>query len=182
MSIEFDAFQAVPLPCGGALSGISVQVDKTDVVDTHERRLHMHLATKTRVVIYVHAGVVIWRGGAVVMPGRSYAGKSTLVHALVQAGAGYFSDEYAIIDQSGLVHPFPRPISLRDGKETRRINAASLGYLPPASALPVRAVLIGRYLSGSQWSPVSATSGEAVLDFSPTRSRPNPSHSSPLSA
>jgi hypothetical protein len=28
MSIEFDAFQAVPLPCGGALSGISVQVDE----------------------------------------------------------------------------------------------------------------------------------------------------------
>ena len=35
--------------------------------------------------LFVHAGVVGWEGGAIVMPGASFAGKTTLVQAWLEA-------------------------------------------------------------------------------------------------
>ena len=37
--------------------------------------------------LFVHAGVVGWNGRAIVMPGASFAGKTTLVQAWLEAGA-----------------------------------------------------------------------------------------------
>ena len=33
---------------------------------------------------------------------------------MVRAGATYYSDEYAVIDDTGLVHPFARPLGIRE--------------------------------------------------------------------
>src|SRR6266581_3138481 len=65
--------------------------------------------------VFVHAGVVSWRGRAILVPGRTFTGKTTLVAELIRAGASYYSDEYAAIDEQGRVHPFPKPLSVRDG-------------------------------------------------------------------
>src|SRR3954454_11600786 len=61
--------------------------------------------------VFIHAGVVIWNGEAIIIPGRSFAGKSRLVWAMLQAGATYYSDEFAVLDSDGLVHAFPVPIT-----------------------------------------------------------------------
>jgi hypothetical protein len=66
-------------------------------------------------VAMVHGGVVAHEGRAILLPGPTHAGKSTLVAELVRQGAPYFSDEYALIDADGRVHPYPRPLLLRDG-------------------------------------------------------------------
>jgi hypothetical protein len=66
-------------------------------------------------VAVVHSGVVAHDGRAILLPGPTHAGKSTLVAELVRLGAPYFSDEYALIDADGRVHPYPRPMLLRDG-------------------------------------------------------------------
>ena len=66
-------------------------------------------------VAVVHGGVVAHEGRAILLPGPTHAGKSTLVAELVRQGAPYFSDEYALIDADGRVHPYPRPLLLRDG-------------------------------------------------------------------
>src|SRR5581483_1001800 len=58
-----------------------------------ESQAHQQLATLTEKAVFVHAGVVAWRGRALVIPGPSNSGKSTLVAALVAAGAAYYSDE-----------------------------------------------------------------------------------------
>ena len=55
-----------------------------------------------------HAGVVGWRGRAIVIPGRSHAGKSTLVAELVRRGAVYYCDEFAVLHETGRVHPYRR--------------------------------------------------------------------------
>ena len=55
--------------------------------------------------VAVHAGVVAFAGRAVVIPGPSHSGKSTLVQALVEAGATYLSDEFALLDEAGRVWP-----------------------------------------------------------------------------
>jgi hypothetical protein len=70
-----------------------------------ESDLQLHVAEMARRRVFVHAGVVGWGGQAIVIPGRSYTGKSTLVAALVRAGATYYSDEYAVLDAQGLVTP-----------------------------------------------------------------------------
>ena len=45
--------------------------------------------------------IVTWgRGRAIVIPGRTFSGKSTLVAELVRAGATYYSDEYAVEDET----------------------------------------------------------------------------------
>jgi hypothetical protein len=67
----------------------------------------------------VHAGVVASRhGDGVLILGDPGSGKTTLVAALVQDGFGYLSDEAGVIDpESGLVHPFPRPLRFKEGTE-----------------------------------------------------------------
>ena len=73
--------------------------------------------------LFVHAGVVGWEGRAIVMPGASFAGKTTLVQAWLEAGATYYSDEFAVLDRAGRVHPFARPLTIRDGNDRRRLAA-----------------------------------------------------------
>src|SRR4029453_11068539 len=62
-------------------------------MDLLRSRLEFRVATNSLALIFVHAGVVEWRGRAIVLPGRSRSGKTTLVTALLRAGARYYSDE-----------------------------------------------------------------------------------------
>ena len=74
------------------------------------------VAQRSQQMLFMHAGVVAWRGMAIVFPGRSYTGKSTLVAELVLRGAMYYSDEFAVLDDTGKVHPYRRTPVLRDEK------------------------------------------------------------------
>ena len=63
-----------------------------------------------------HAGAVGLPWGAVILPGVSNSGKSTLVAGLVDAGAVYLSDEVALVDPGpGTIVPYPKSISLDPG-------------------------------------------------------------------
>jgi hypothetical protein len=70
--------------------------------------LELWVAEHARDLIFVHAGVVVVDGRAMLLPGPSRAGKSTLAAALVRSGAEYFSDEFAPLDRHGHVHPYAR--------------------------------------------------------------------------
>src|SRR5262249_11169057 len=80
------------------------------VLDT---QLQLHLGVSAPDPVFVHAGVVAHQGSAIVLPGASFAGKTTLVATLVDAGATYYSDEFAVIDERGLVHPYAKALSIR---------------------------------------------------------------------
>src|SRR5262249_47349881 len=73
----------------------------------------LHVAEMAPDRVFVHAGVVGYQGRAILLPGRSFSGKTTLVVELVRAGAEYYSDEYAVLDTSGGVHPYSGPLSIR---------------------------------------------------------------------
>lgn len=115
--------------------------------------------------LFVHAGVVGWHGGAIVIPGRSMTGKTSLVLALVTAGATYYSDEYAVFDRQGQIHPFPRPMHLRAGqhRECQKITAESLGSRVGTAALPVALIVATQYDPQARWSPRLLGPGQAVL-------------------
>ncbi len=140
------------------------RVARSSLVDTLERRLQLYLGNTTRQAVFVHAGVVGWKGGALVLPGQSFAGKSTLTLALVEAGATYYSDEYAIIDAQGAIHPFPRRLALRRPEQgTERIDLADRGWPVGREPLPLRAVLCGRYQADCTWKPLPISRGTGLL-------------------
>lgn len=137
------------------------------VLKTLESEVQMLVAEFARRRTFVHAGVVGWKNQAVVIPGLSFSGKTTLVTKLVQAGATYYSDEYAVVDKHGLVHPFPRPLGIRrsDEYETTRVDVATLGGTPGSKPLPIRLVISTRYRAGARWRPRQLTRGRGFLEM-----------------
>ena len=127
--------------------------------------LELWIAERARDRVFVHAGCVTVDGGAIVIPGRSMSGKSSLTAALVRAGAAYFSDEYAVLDRHGLVRPYPRPLSLRpaDGIPARPVTAEEMGGKPGRGSARIRLVAFLRYDVAAGWRPESLTRAQTVL-------------------
>ena len=64
----------------------------------------------------IHAGAIVTNVGAVLLPGASGAGKTSLVAALARAGHAYATDETAIIDvETGRLRPYPRALRFKPG-------------------------------------------------------------------
>ena len=139
--------------------------DLDHVLDQIESRIRLHVATASSNRLFVHAGVVGWHGRAIVIPGESRSGKSELVMALTRAGASYYSDEYAVFDAQGLVHPYARPLALRnaDGESKRRIAIGAMTSAVGTDALPVGAVVVTRFSPQATWRPRPLSGGEALL-------------------
>lgn len=76
--------------------------------------LVLHVLHNAPEVLFLHAGAVGFGGRAIVLPGPPGTGKSTLVAALIRAGAEYYSDDYVPLDTEGRAHPYPMPVRLRD--------------------------------------------------------------------
>jgi hypothetical protein len=140
-------------------------LDLDDIFDGFEHYLHLHVAELARHRLFVHAGVVGWRGRAILIPGRSHTGKSSLVAALLQSGATYYSDEYAVLDAQGRVHPYPRPLSLRNGDvgKPTRYDIAQLGGRVGVKPLPVGLVVATTYKPGAEWRPRRLSAGRGIL-------------------
>lgn len=126
-------------------------------------RLRLFVAEWARRRVFVHAGVVGWRGRAVVVPGRSLAGKTTLVAELVRAGATYYSDEFAVLDGRGRVHPYAKPLAVREGGRQTNRGAEAFGGRAGARPLPVGLVVVSRYVEGARWRPRAMSAGRGVL-------------------
>jgi hypothetical protein len=127
--------------------------------------LQAYLARHARARVFVHAGVVGVHGRAVIIPGRSFSGKSTLVAALVAAGAVYASDEMAVLDRRGRVHPYARPLALRSGGTVRRVGSAWLPGGVATAPAPVGLVLVPRYRPGARWAPQELSPAQAMLEL-----------------
>lgn len=139
--------------------------DLASLLQLFESDLQMYVAEAAPRRVFVHAGVVGWRGRAIMIPGRSFSGKSTLVAELVRAGASYYSDEYAVLDSSGRVHAYPRKLALREvGSEyPQRLTVESLGGLCGVRPLPVGLVVVTKYKEGARWRPRVLSSGLGAL-------------------
>lgn len=117
--------------------------------------------------VFVHAGVVGWNGRAIVIPGSSHSGKTSLVRALLEAGATFYSDEFAVLDERGRVSPYLRALRVRDtGNDLgRRVPAQDLGAPLGQTPLPVGLVVSTRYQEGGVWRPRRLSPGESLLEL-----------------
>lgn len=158
----------------GAFFDVEVEGDETtaacniDVaVGVLDARLRAHIALNAPDRIFVHAGVVAHRGLAIVVPGPSFSGKTTLVAELVRAGAAYYSDEYAVLDDEGLVHPYARLLSVRSQDLATQSEHHVSTFGGAAGERPVRIglVVVAPFAPGASWQPRTLTRGEGVLSL-----------------
>ena len=124
----------------------------------------------------IHSGAVTLDGRAMVLAGRSHAGKSTLTAWLTTRGWGFLTDEVATLDLSGgrpVVEPFWRPVGVRrrgplenvipedDTDDPALVPASTLGSL--ASAAPLAVVVLPVYSPGHSHDLEPLTPAETLM-------------------
>jgi hypothetical protein len=93
--------------------------------------------------VHLHGAALTCQGRALVLAGRSHAGKSTLAGWLTHRGWGFLTDEAALVEPESLaVLPFWRPIGVRPGgpldavlHDRNIVPGNDLEWLVPASAI-----------------------------------------------
>jgi hypothetical protein len=156
-------------------------LDPELVLEAFESDVQIYVGILARRRIFVHAGVVEWHGQAIVIPGRSMSGKTTLTAELVRAGATYYSDEYAVLDKRGRVHAYPRKLGMRTpgASEQTKFRAEDLGGKVGVKPLQVGMIVVSQYEAGARWRPrrLSAARGalELLANTVPVRTRPEAS-------
>jgi hypothetical protein len=151
--------------CGG--EKLSESRDLTLLLDGLESDIQLFVAEYAPRRVFIHAGVVAWQGKAIIIPGRSYSGKTTLTREFVRAGAAYYSDEYAVLDSNGLVHPYPRPLGIRETAafvQTKH-TIESLGGKAGKKPLPVGIVIVSKFKQGAKWRPQRLSAGQGTLEL-----------------
>jgi len=137
-------------------------LDQTRACEVFESTVQVEVAAASTEWIFIRAGVVVHDGGAIVILAPPMRGTSTLVDALVRAGATYYSDEYAVIDRDGHVHPYCVPLSMRtaDGGK-RRVSLGDRTMARPA--VPIRTIVATRHEPGAVWRARRGTPAESAM-------------------
>jgi hypothetical protein len=128
-----------------------------------DSQIRMFIAERARDWIFVHAGTVARAGRALLLPGKSFSGKTTLVKALVEVGGTYYSDEYAVLDAEGNVHPYPRRLSIRHDGGTDERSVSQLGGVAGDERASVATVILTRYRPGAAWEPKTISRAQGAL-------------------
>jgi hypothetical protein len=146
--------------------GVETETGDLDLaVGLMRMQLRRFVGYHAKDLVFVHAGVVAHAGRAIVIPGHSFSGKSTLVAALVRAGADYYSDEYAVIGEDGLVRPYHEPLALRGavGMNRETLTAEELGGEAGERPAPIGLVAVATYVPGATWAPREISPAQGVL-------------------
>lgn len=153
--------------------------DADELFERFESDLRLAVAEGARRRVFVHAGVVGWKGRAILVPGRSFTGKTTLTAELVRAGATYYSDEFAVLDSEGRVHPYAKPLSVRERGTHRQksVRVEEFGGSEASKPLPVGLVVVSEFRETARaWRPRELTLGQGSLallsNTVPARRRP----------
>lgn len=114
----------------------------------------------------VHAGAVVWGGKAIIMPGSTHSGKSSLVAELLRNGAAYLSDEFALIDAVGMVHAYPRPILTRNGDGFQSaLLPAECGAQIAETPVPTGWILTLAYHAEASWAVEEVSQSVALISL-----------------
>src|SRR5690242_2288481 len=141
--------------------------------------VNLYIAENVPQRVFVHAGAVGWNGRAIVIPGASFSGKTTLVQEFLRAGATYYSDEFAVLDRQGRVHAYGGALSVRNahsGKQEIR-RTEEFGGTMGKNPLPVGCVIATHYRPGAEWNPKAISKGLGVMALlgNTVAARKNPS-------
>jgi hypothetical protein len=87
------------------------------LLDLLDRLVHALLARLlARGIVVFHAAALTYRGGALIVAGRSGQGKTTLALGLLRRGLGLLSDEFAVVEPTTRqILPYRRGLHVRPG-------------------------------------------------------------------
>jgi hypothetical protein len=151
----------------GDIQNLARTRHEEELLDAFESNLNNYIGQAARTRFFVHAGVVGWKGRAIVIPGLSQCGKTSLVKEFLRHGASYYSDEFAVFHEHGKVSPFAKALGVREGTSRKQIRvlpgqfSSSIGVEP----LPVGLLLFTRYRESARWKPKAMTVGGAMLEL-----------------
>ncbi|MEO8434434.1 MAG: hypothetical protein ABI596_06025 [Pyrinomonadaceae bacterium] len=138
--------------------------DLAEALEALEQGMDFYVSSQARRRVFVRAGVVAFGRKAILIPGQRNSGKTTLVAELVRQGATYYSDEHAVLDAQGRVHPYARPLSVYSPMGVRgRMAITDLGGVAGVKPLPVGLVVESEYRAGRKWRAQELSPGNGVL-------------------
>lgn len=115
---------------------------------------------------YLHAGGVAWNDFGILLPGTSFAGKTTLTRELIKAGADYLSDDCVVLDNQGYLLPFPRDLAIRtDSGERIFRNAEYFGSKTAEKKVRLELILFTEFEKNAEWKPTPVSRGRGVLEL-----------------
>lgn len=141
-----------------------------NLLDYFAGRIRLKIAEFAVGKVFLHAGVVGWKGKALIFPGNSFSGKTTIVKELIKKGAVYFSDEYAILDEHGMNFPFPKNLSIRgiiDKYKQLEVDPKEFNAQIAEAAIPVGTIFLTEFEKEAEWNPVVLSQGTGVLEILP---------------
>ncbi len=131
-----------------------------------EMGMNLQMALGQRRYLLLHASVVERDGRALVMTGISGAGKSTLAALLGARGWRLMGDEFALLDpETGLIHAFPRLISLKNEAIGVAERAVAGGRFGPLLAGTPKGDIRHLVPNGAAIAAMDASAMPAVLLF-----------------
>lgn len=145
-------------------SQVSASGELMSLVPDFIQRIDETIVGSLNTLRAVHAGAVRLGDRVLLLPGSSHWGKSRMVAELLRRGANYFSDEYALIDDEGRVHAYPRPLLLRNGSPNRIPVLVQEHRIQEASAAaPVGWIMELQYQADCAWHVSTVGQGEGLL-------------------
>lgn len=149
---------------------LSLSADKVHTYKFLQSEIKITIAEYAVSKVFLHAGAVSINRKGIIFPARSFQGKSTLTAELVKAGAVYYSDDFAVLDENARLNSFPKPLSMRgiinDFDQTDfpvEHFGGRIGHEP----VEVKLVVITEYEKGFGWSPETLSPGNAIMDMLP---------------
>jgi hypothetical protein len=162
-TVRQDVRDGVPARPIDVASWIATDVDLSLALGLLESHIHDTVAFRAPGRTFLRAGAVAHQGRMIVLPGPGLSGKSRLVAALVRAGATYYSDQFAVLDQRGLVHPYAAPLRVPGSASDRLSQDDDQAIVAGERPLPAGAIVLTSYLPGAEWRPRTPSQGEATL-------------------
>ena len=147
---------------------VITRIKREDALESLGSAIRLTVAEFAVGRVFLHAGVVSWKNKAIVIPGRSFSGKTSLTAALVKRGAIYYSDEYAVLDEQGFVHPFPKTLSIRgviDDYRQVEYSVEELGGIAGTEKTRISMVLITDYIFNAKWKPKILSSAKGIMEI-----------------
>jgi hypothetical protein len=147
---------------------VLTRIPRAALIDRLGSQMRLTVAEFAIDRVFVHAGVVGWKGSAIIIPGPSFSGKTSLVAALVRHGAEYYSDEYAVFDKDGMVEPFPKKLSIR-GEIDKYVQVdhsiEELGGKEGMKSIKPALVLFAKYKPGAKWNPEILSTARGITEL-----------------
>jgi len=199
--VDLDA-EVSELPSGWSMSfgGQTVMTEETGILPGVLGVLFSFICSRLQKRLLLHSAVLVRNRSALLLPGETGAGKSTLAAALAAGGWALYSDELAPLDPVTLhVDPFPQPVGIKepavealtpmcpglehveqhlraDGRLVRYLSSPQIRLASEdAASMPVAALVFPRYRereTATRMSRLSAFSALQLLVRTGSSQRP----------